>query len=157
VNSISTKRSKSHIKSILWSLKRNSLRQTCQSPKALMSHNTDSSNLTRYPQKVHRELTYIGYGSQSKSDPRPSQPYQTRPGTRNRKSASRWRNNQVPEGLITNCAWLSISPTCSCSNGNFAVSATSYSHWRLAVVTVTWCRQECPARCANVFPGKICR
>src|SRR5271155_5015601 len=47
VNSISTKRSKRHIKSTLWSLKRNSLRQTCQSPKALMSHNTDSSNLTR--------------------------------------------------------------------------------------------------------------
>jgi hypothetical protein len=157
VNSISTKRSKSHIKSILWSLKRTSLRQTCQSRKALMSHNTDSSNPTRYSQKIHHELTYIGYGSQSKSDPRPSQPYQTRPRTRNRKITSRRRNNQVPERLITNCAWLSISRTCSCSNGNFTVSATSYSHRRVAVVTVTWRQQECPTRCANVFPGKVSR
>lgn len=107
--------------------------------------------------KINYKLTYIGYGSQSKSDPCPSQPYQTRPRTRNRKIASRRRNNQVSEGLTTNCAWLSISRTCSCSNGNFAVSATSYSRRWVAVIAVTWRRQEYPARCANVFPGKICR
>src|SRR5271169_2961584 len=46
--SISTKKSKSHIKSIPSSLKKNLLRQTCQSPKVLVAHNIDSSNLTRY-------------------------------------------------------------------------------------------------------------
>jgi len=40
--SISAKKSRSHIKSTLWNLKRNFLKQTCPSPKALMAHNTDS-------------------------------------------------------------------------------------------------------------------